>query len=96
VKRSGRHERIAGTSRRFQTLLTYRKAEIICLLHQADYLLQRQLESLEDKFLAQGGFKEKLFAARLQARSHGAPARPLSPRPSTPGIPSAPRTDSAP
>jgi len=24
----------------------------ICLLHQADYLLQRQLESLEDKFLA--------------------------------------------
>lgn len=41
----------------------------ICLLHQADYLLQRQLESLEEKFLAQGGFKEKMFAARLQARN---------------------------
>ena len=41
----------------------------ICLLHQVDYLLQRQLESLEEKFLSQGGFKEKMFTARLQARN---------------------------
>jgi len=43
----------------------------ICLLHQADYLLQRQLEALEKKFLEQGGFKEKMLAARLHARGKG-------------------------
>jgi len=47
----------------------------ICLLHQADYLLQRQLESLEEKFLAQGGFKEKMLTARLNARNRGSASR---------------------
>lgn len=54
----------------------------ICLLHQADYLLQHQLEALEKKFLAQGGFKEKMFAARMQERNH--PQQPSTPKPSTP------------
>ncbi|MBR2633693.1 MAG: four helix bundle suffix domain-containing protein [Lentisphaeria bacterium] len=40
----------------------------IVFLHQEDYLLQAQLNALENKFLAQGGFKEQMFAARLQAR----------------------------
>jgi len=40
----------------------------LCLLHQADYLLQRQMKSLEEKFLKQGGFKEKMFAARMASR----------------------------
>ena len=62
----------------------------ICLLHQADFLLQRQLEALEAKFLAQGGFKERLFASRLQSRSQTTSARHLPPRPSTPSPPSAP------
>jgi len=41
----------------------------LCLLYQADYLLQRQLAALEENFLAQGGFKERMFAARQQSRS---------------------------
>ena len=40
----------------------------IVFLHQEDYLLQKQLDALEKKFLEQGGFKEQMFAARLQAR----------------------------
>jgi four helix bundle suffix protein len=78
----------------------------ICLLHQADYLLQRQLEALESKFLAQGGFKEKMFAARLQSRSRNAasprpsapslPSLPSPPRPPTPSLPSLPSSPSAP
>lgn len=40
----------------------------ICFLHQADYLLQKQLEALERKFLQEGGFKENMFAARSAAR----------------------------
>jgi four helix bundle suffix protein len=58
----------------------------LCLLHQADYLLQRQLEALEQKFLEQGGFKEKMYAARLQARAKASqPGPPRSPSlPSTP------------
>ena len=71
----------------------------ICLLHQADYLLQRQLESLEKKFLSQGGFKEKMFAARLQARNRpasGSRVSPPSSTPSTPSPPSPPRNPSPP
>ena len=40
----------------------------LCLLHQADYLLQRQLSALEKSFLANGGFKERMYAARMEAR----------------------------
>jgi len=42
----------------------------LCLLHQADYLLQRQLAMLERQFLEQGGFKERMFAARIQSRQN--------------------------
>ncbi len=40
---------------------------LICLTNQACYLLKRQLERLEQDFLAEGGFTERLYAAR-QAR----------------------------
>ncbi|OPY00237.1 MAG: hypothetical protein A4E60_02401 [Syntrophorhabdus sp. PtaB.Bin047] len=41
----------------------------ICLIHQANYLLDRQLASLEKKFLAEGGFTERLYQERsLQRR----------------------------
>lgn len=40
-----------------------------CLVHQANYLLDRQLASLEKKFLAEGGFTERLYRKRsLQRR----------------------------
>ena len=61
-----------------RTLLTFRKAETVAnmaivFLHQEDYLLQAQLDALERRFLACGGFRERLFAARLKKRA-GDPA----------------------
>jgi restriction system protein len=41
---------------------------ITCLIHQANYLLDRQLRQLEQQFLSEGGFTEKLYRARQQAR----------------------------
>lgn len=40
----------------------------ICLIHQANYLLDRQLRALETAFLEQGGFTERLYKTRKQAR----------------------------
>lgn len=41
---------------------------IICLIHQTNYLLDQQLRALEKAFLEEGGFTERLYSARLQAR----------------------------
>lgn len=41
---------------------------MICLINQASYLLGRQLQSLEQQFLSEGGFTERLYQARSQAR----------------------------
>ena len=40
----------------------------ICLIHQANYLLDRQLRQLDKEFLEQGGFTEKLHRMRTQHR----------------------------
>lgn len=36
----------------------------ICLINQANYLLDRQLQALEKEFLEKGGFTENLYKAR--------------------------------
>jgi four helix bundle suffix protein len=41
---------------------------LICLIHQANYLLDQQLRQLEQQFLKEGGFSEKLYRARQTAR----------------------------
>ena len=41
---------------------------LICLIHQANYLLDQQLRQLEQQFLKEGGFTEKLYRARQTAR----------------------------
>ena len=41
---------------------------LISLIHQTNYLLDRQLESLEKSFLHEGGFTERLYAARKAKR----------------------------
>jgi len=41
---------------------------IICLIHQATYLLDQQLRQLEQQFLKEGGFTERLYRARQEAR----------------------------
>ncbi|MEW6571543.1 MAG: four helix bundle suffix domain-containing protein [Nitrospirota bacterium] len=41
---------------------------LICLINQASYLLGRQLQRLEQQFLTEGGFTEKLYQARQKAK----------------------------
>jgi restriction system protein len=41
---------------------------LICLIHQANYLLDRQIAGLEKQFIREGGYSERLHAARLQER----------------------------
>ncbi len=52
----------------------------ICLIHQANYLIDQQLRRLEKDFLEQGGLRERMTRARLAYRSkpnprasHGSP-----------------------
>jgi four helix bundle suffix protein len=43
---------------------------MICLIHQANYLLDRQLGKLEEDFLKKGGFTERLYWKRKSYRSN--------------------------
>ena len=57
----------------FREFTESRPAEVvaniaICLLHQATYLLDRQLQGLEQAFLQEGGLRERMTRARLEAR----------------------------
>jgi four helix bundle suffix protein len=52
---------------------------MLCLVHQTNYLLDQQLLQLEQSFLEKGGFTERLYQARQQARS--LPPRPAFGRP---------------
>jgi four helix bundle suffix protein len=47
---------------------------MLCLVHQTNYLLDQLLLQLEQAFLQEGGFTERLYQARQQARS--VPPRP--------------------
>lgn len=40
----------------------------ICLIHQANYLLDQQIRRLEKDFLKDGGLRERMTKARLQSR----------------------------
>jgi restriction system protein len=39
---------------------------VVCLINQASYLLRRQLERLEQQFLVEGGFTERLYRTRKE------------------------------
>lgn len=58
------------SNKSYKTYLTYmsnpEKAAncLICLVHQANYLLDKQLAALDKAFLAEGGFTESLYRAR--------------------------------
>lgn len=41
---------------------------VICLIHQTNYLLDKQLNQLERQFLEEGGFTERLFQVRRNYR----------------------------
>jgi len=42
---------------------------LICLINQANYLLDQQIAALERQFVEGGGYSEQLAAARLAERS---------------------------
>jgi four helix bundle suffix protein len=57
----------------YRTYLETRSSEIaanilICLIHQTNYLLDRQLRQLEQAFLKEGGLRERMTRARIRAR----------------------------
>lgn len=41
----------------------------LCLIHQANYLLDQQIRRLEHDFLQEGGLRERMTRARLQRRN---------------------------
>lgn len=41
----------------------------LCLIHQANYLIDQQLRRLEKDFLTQGGLRERMTRMRLSARN---------------------------
>src|SRR5277367_3555782 len=65
----------------FREFCDTRSAEVvaniaICLIHQANYLLDQQIRRLEQDFIKEGGIRERMIKARLQyrnrtSRSHG-------------------------
>lgn len=42
---------------------------LVCVIHQANYLLDQQLRQLEKAFIQEGGLRERMTRARLAARS---------------------------
>lgn len=57
----------------YRQFMETRPAEVtaniaICLIHQTNYLLDQQIRRLEKDFLKEGGLRERMTRARLQAR----------------------------
>jgi four helix bundle suffix protein len=56
----------------YRTYIETRDADVvanilICIIHQTNYLLDQQLRALEQTFLAEGGLRERMTRARLEA-----------------------------
>jgi restriction system protein len=43
---------------------------LICLINQATFLLLRQIQKLEESFLNEGGFTERMYKARIKNRNN--------------------------
>ena len=68
---------------------------LICLIHQANYLLDQQIAGLERSFVNEGGYSEQLAAARVKKRCGGyhQPDRsdPIDRADKTPKLPPCPK-----
>ena len=58
----------------YKTYLPTNNAELFCntmisLIHQANYLLDRQLKSLAESFTEKGGLRERMYNARVNNRN---------------------------
>lgn len=62
---------------------------VICLIHQANYLLDRQIAGLEAAFVEEGGYSEQLATARLaeRERQRAEPGRQPTPAGAIPSCP---------
>lgn len=61
------------TYRSYRSYLTYPVSAanmLVCLIHQANFLLDRQLSALAKEFLEKGGFTERLYQARKDRRGY--------------------------
>ncbi len=61
----------------FRTFVETRPAQVVanialCLIHQTNYLLDRQIARLERDFVENGGIRERMTRARLVGRNEGA------------------------
>jgi four helix bundle suffix protein len=55
---------------------------MVCLCSQTNYLLDQQIRELEQAFLHEGGIRERMTKARLEARDQSTP--PVSEAPACP------------
>ena len=58
---------------------------LLCLIHQANYLLDQQISALERDFVQEGGYSEQLAAARIAERQKQQ-ERPTAPMPGAPRL----------
>ena len=73
VRKLGRQENESYET--YRTYIDTRPAEtianiLVCLIHQTNYLLDQQIRQLEQAFLKEGGLRERMTRARIDARSH--------------------------
>jgi four helix bundle suffix protein len=71
VRRLGHRSHVTYES--YRTFVETRPPEVaaniaLCLIHQANYLLDQQIRRLEQDFLKEGGLRERMTRARLQSR----------------------------
>ncbi|HSN78476.1 MAG TPA: four helix bundle suffix domain-containing protein, partial [Anaerolineae bacterium] len=52
---------------------------VLCLIHQANYLLDQQITALERQFIADGGYTEQLAAMRRAERARQQKSDPAGP-----------------
>jgi four helix bundle suffix protein len=65
----------AATFEDFRKFVETRSSEIVanialCLINQTNFLLDRQIKRLEQDFLKEGGLRERMSKARIQARKN--------------------------
>lgn len=76
----GLGRKVPQTYELYRKFVETRQAEVvanivICLIHQANYLIDQQLRRLEKEFLKHGGLRERMTHARVASRNktrHGA------------------------
>lgn len=64
---------------------------LLCLINQTNYLLDKQIEALEARFIEEGGYSEQLAVARLAERNRKKNNHPPEPSDRTDTIPSCPK-----